>query len=96
MSNGFVCAMGIGTVFLGLIALVFICMIMSAVCKLIGGVATEPKVASKPAAPVVSSGASNNNEIANKGEIIAACCAAIAEELGEEVKNIKVVSFKKA
>ena len=33
MSNGFVCAMGIGTVFIGLICLVFITCIMSAVCR---------------------------------------------------------------
>ncbi len=96
MSNVFVCAMGMGTVFFGLIALVFICTLLSAVCKLFGNSAPEPKVASKPIAPAVSGNAETGGEIANKGEIVAACCAAIAEELGEEVKNIKVVSFKKA
>ena len=51
----------------------------------------EPAKATGAPAPAAASA-----EIANKGEIVAACCAAIAEELGEDVKNIKVVSFKKA
>ena len=94
MADWFVCVMGICTVFAGLIALIFICMIMSAICKLFA----------KPEAPKAQpihnqnslAQAGGNAEVANKGEIIAAACAAIAEELGEEVKNIKVVSFKKA
>ena len=88
MSNLFVCGMGIGTVFVGLIALVFICYIISAACKL---VEKSKPAETKKEAPFVGS-----SEIANKGEIVAACCAAIAEELGEDVKNIKVVSFKRA
>ena len=91
MSNLFVCAMGIGTVFFGLIALVFICYALSAVCKMIDKNAPAPK-----ASPAASAKKAQTGEIANKGEIIAAACAAIAEELGEDVKNIKVVSFKRA
>ena len=91
MSNLFVCAMGIGTVFVGLIALVFICYALSAVCKMIDKNAPAPK-----ASPAASPKKAQTGEIANKGEIIAAACAAIAEELGEDVKNIKVVSFKRA
>ena len=90
MSNLFVCAMGIGTVFVGLIALVFICMALSVICKSFDKAAPAPKAVSKPSAPAQSA------NIANKGEIVAACCAAIAEELGEDVNNIKVVAFKKA
>ena len=91
MSNLFVCAMGIGTVFFGLIALVFICTILSAICNKL--VKNAPAPAQSPAkAPAMAA----SGEIANKGEIIAACCVAIAEELGEDVKNIKVVAFKKA
>ena len=33
--------------------------------------------------------------IANRQEIIAAACAVIAEETGNDVKNIRVVSFKR-
>ena len=88
MSNIFVCGMGIGTVFAGLVTLVVICYIISAACKVVGK--SEPTEVKKQAPVAVSS------EIANKGEIVAACCAAIAEELGEDVKNIRVVSFKRA
>ena len=90
MSNLFVCAMGIGTVFVGLISLVFICYLVSFVCKLVDK--SMPVQSKSPAAAAPVAG----GEIANKGEIVAAACAAIAEELGEDVKNIKVVSFRKA
>ena len=93
MADWFVCVMGIATVFAGLIALVFICSIVSSVCKGFGK--SESASAPAPKAPTTTS-PSSAPAIANKGEIIAAACAAIAEELGEDVKNIKVVSFKKA
>lgn len=89
MSNLFVCLMGVGTVFFGLVSLVFICYILSAVCKLIPGKKTQ-------AAPKANMASNAGAEIANKGEIVAAACAVIAHELGEDVKNIRVVSFKKA
>ncbi len=91
MADWFVCVMGVATVFIGLIALIFICYISSAVCRIFVKPASENNA---PKAPVQGSGSGNN--IPNKGEIVAAACAAIAEELGEDVKNIKVVSFKKA
>ncbi len=91
MSNLFVCAMGIGTVFVGLIALVFICMLLSEICKKLIKNTPAPSQAPAQAPSMAASG-----EIANKGEIVAACCVAIAEELGEDVRNIKVVAFKKA
>lgn len=81
MSNGFVCAMGIGTVFIGLICLVFITCIMSAVCRKF----QKPQTAVNAPAAAVD----------NKQEIIAGACAVIAEELGTDVNNIKVTSFKK-
>lgn len=89
MSNAFVCIMGIGTVFFGLICLIFITMLVSAVVKMIEKPQPEkaagtPSVASQAAAP-----------IENKQEIIAATCAVIAEELGTDASNIRVVSFKK-
>lgn len=89
MSNLFVCVMGICTVFVGLIALVFICMLLSLVCKLIPA-GNKKQATNTPKSPAAG------GDIANKGEIVAAACAAIAEELGEDVKNIKVVSFRKA
>lgn len=93
MADWFVCVMGIATVFSGLIALVFICTIVSIACKGLGKNKSEAAPAPKTQ---TTNSPSSASAIANKGEIIAAACAAIAEELGEDVKNIKVVSFKKA
>ena len=92
ISDGLVCAIGIGTVFFGLICLVFICMIMSAVCKVF---VKEAPVQSAPKAVSAQNTVSSNVPVQNKQEIIAGACAAIAEELGTDVKNIKVTSFKK-
>ena len=93
MADWFVCVMGIATVFIGLIALVFICTVVSSVCKIFAKPQSTSSAAPKASTTKLPSSA---EAIANKGEIIAAACAAIAEELGEDVKNIKVVSFKRA
>ncbi len=89
MSNAFVCIMGIGIVFAGLISLVLITYIMSSICK----VFAKPETASPKKNGALP--ATSDDKIANKQEIIAASCAVIAEELGTDVSNIKVTSFKK-
>ena len=89
MSNAFVCIMGIGTVFFGLICLVFITMILSAICKMFEKPQAEKKIAAAPSAPALDA------PIENKQEIVAAVCAAIAEDLGTDASNIRVTSFKK-
>ena len=88
MSNGFVCLMGMGTVFVGLICIVFICMIMSAI---VNSFSKKTKI-EKTSAPAVNNASA---PIANKQEIVAAVCAVIAHETGAEAKNIRVLSFKK-
>ena len=88
MSNGFVCLMGMGTVFVGLICIIVLCVIMSEVCKMFANPETRQQ---KPAAPA----AAPSTAIENKQEILAGVCAAIAEDLGTDVNNIKVTSFKK-
>ncbi len=88
MNIAFVCIMGIATVFIGLICIIFITSIMSALCKMFA----KPEAEAAPSVtPTVAPAAS----IANKQEIIAGACAVIAEELGTDVSNIKVTSFKK-
>lgn len=90
LSNGFVCLMGIGTVFIGLICIVFICMAMSAVLKLV------TKAEKTPAAPTAASAASAPAlSGAEKSAVLAGICACIAEEIGTDCSNIKVVSFKR-
>ncbi len=90
MSNTFVVLMGMGTVFIGLISIILICMIMGALCKNLVKEDSKAKPVQAPAEFTLQPAA-----IENKQEIIAACCAAIAEELGTDVSGIKVVSFKR-
>lgn len=90
LSSALVVGLGIGTVFAGLIAIIVLCYLMSAVCKLFEK-GKKQEEATKATAPVHSSSA----PIRNKQEIVAACCAVIAEELGTEANNIKVLSFKR-
>ena len=90
MSNAFVCILGVSTVFVGLICLILLVYIAGAICKLIG---KNEEIAPVASAPVQNA---DSGVIANKQEIVAGVCAVIAEELGTDVKNIKVVSFKKA
>lgn len=89
VSNGIVIALGLGIVFAGLICLVIICSLLGIICKKL--------VKNEISAPAVSTGApvSGNAPIANKQEIVAAVCAVIAEELGTDVSNIRVTSFKR-
>ncbi len=84
--NGLVVAMGVGTVFIGLIAIVIICKIMSAILS-----PKAEKVEEVKTAPVTE----NNAVIENRQEIIAAVAAVIAEELGTEVEALRIHSFKK-
>ena len=90
MSNAFVCIMGIGTVFFGLICLVFITMLVSAIAKIVG----KKEEANAPKVPAAASGSASET-IENKEELIAAVCAAIAEDIGTDANNIRVLSFKK-
>ncbi len=87
ISNGFVVAMGIGVVFVGLVCIVVLCKIMSFFCKEKETVAQAPAPVAVP--PVQAA------PIANKQELIAGICAVIAEELGTDVSSIRVLSFKK-
>lgn len=88
LSNGFVCIMGMGTVFIGLICIVLICNLMSLVIRVF--TKNDKKAAVAPAAastPELSP--------AEKSAVVAGVCACIAEELGTDCSNIKVLSFKR-
>ena len=85
-SNLFVCLMGMGTVFFGLICLIALTTIMG---KIVGGRAV-PAAMPAPAAAPVSAAAEPNRQ-----ELVAAVSAAIAEELGTHITGIRTVSMKK-
>lgn len=92
MSNTFVCLMGMGTVFIGLICIVLICNIMSFVMK---GFSKNAAKSSSEAPAAAPAPASTDLPIQDKQAIIAGTCAVIAEELGTDVSNIRVLSFKR-
>lgn len=85
--NLFVVAMGVGTVFVGLICIVIICKIMSALCG--AKKKNTEEVANSAVAPV------QNQVIENRQEIIAAVSAAVAEDMGTDISGIRILSFKK-
>ena len=87
ISNSMAIGLGLGTVFVGLIALILICYIMSVIVK---AFTKKEKPAAAPA-PVAAAPAA----IPNKGEFAAAVAAAIAEDLGTDVTGIRIKSIKK-
>lgn len=85
VSNLFVCLMGMGVTFFGLICLILLTMLMGKLVK------SKPEPASAPApAPVPMA-----NTEPNRQELIAAVSAALAEELGTDVSAIRILSFRK-
>lgn len=81
-SNLFVCLMGMGTVFLGLICLIALTRLMS---LFLGRQAPDSDASQPPpAAPETDQQA-----------LIAAVSAAIAEDLGTDITGIRILSMKK-
>lgn len=83
-SSVFVCLMGMGTVFFGLICLIVLTTILGRVC----GHGQQPA----PAAPAVPAAAAPEP---NQQELVAAVSAALAEELGTDITGIRILSMKK-
>lgn len=81
----FVCLMGIGTVFVGLVCLIALTMLLG---RILSG---TQKTAAVPApVPAVSAAPEANRE-----ELVAAISAALAEELGTDITGIRILSLKK-
>lgn len=80
----FVCLLGMGTVFVGLLCIVVICRITGVLCRL----SEKKKATDDPSG-------NGNEEIPNRQEWIAAVSAALAEELGEDISAIRIHSVKK-
>ena len=88
VSNLFVCLMGMGVTFFGLICLILLTMLMG---KLVRGKQEPVSAVKATPAPVVPT-ASNEP---NRQEMIAAVSAVLAEELGTDVSAIRILSFRK-
>lgn len=87
----FVTLMGIGTVFFGLICIIFLTMAMGAVLKTSAkptpAPAAAPAAAPVPAAPVVN--------MAKENEVLAAVIAAVTEDLGPSASRMQITSINK-
>ena len=81
--------LGLGIVFIGLIALILIIRIMGAIMRAVGK--KKPEAEPEAAAPTVQKAEPEGD----LGEIKAAVAAALATMLGDSVKGIRIVSFKK-
>ena len=80
----FVCLMGMGTVFFGLICLIVLTTLLGRICGRKQQAAPEAAISAPAAVPAV-----------NQQELIAAVSAAIAEELGTDITGIRILSIKK-
>lgn len=87
ISNTFVCLMGLGIVFLGLICIILLCMLMSAICKKLDKSVKAPTV-------IESEPTTTKSTITNRQEFIAAVSAVIAEDQGIDVSAIRILSVK--
>lgn len=87
ISNTFVCLMGLGTVFAGLICIILLCMLMSIICKNFDKPAESSTV-------IMPTHTQTQPIITDRQEWIATVSAAIAEELGTDVSAIRILSVK--
>ena len=83
--------MGIGVVFAGLVCIIGLCYVMSLI---VNKLFDRPKKKTAEASANVAQSAPST-AIANRQEILAAVCAAVAEEEGTDISAIRVISFKK-
>ena len=87
-SNFFVCAMCMGVTFVGLICLIGLIYLQS----MIFGEKPKPAPVAVPASASISA---QSEVIANRGELVAAISAALAEDMGVDVTAIRILSMKK-
>ena len=87
-SHLFVCLMGMGTVFFGLICLILLVSLMGRICQK-AEARRAPAPVAAPAAPVPSSAPVMGPEL------VAAIAAAIAEDMGTDVSAIRITSIRK-
>lgn len=88
-SNLFVVLLGLGTVFVGLILIIFLCKVMSFFVRITES--SEKESAISPSSPLPAT----NTNIENKASFLAAVSAVVAEELGTDISNIRIHSIKR-
>lgn len=85
----FVTLMGIGTVFFGLICIIFLTMIMGSLLK------NSAKPAPAPAAAPAAASAALVVNTAKEQEVLAAIIAAVTEDLGPSASRMQITSINK-
>ncbi|MBQ9196346.1 MAG: OadG family protein [Clostridia bacterium] len=91
----FVVVMGMGIVFIGLICLILLISAMGAIMKRVNAKQEAQQAAARAAMPAAPSIAPANAAIPNRSELVAAISVALAEELGKDVKAIRIHSIKR-
>jgi len=92
-SVGLLVILGISVVFVGLVAIVGLVWAMNKVYdRFLSKKQTDAPAAT---APVQAAAPANSATVENREEILAAVCAAVAEEEGVDVSALRVLSFKK-
>lgn len=81
--------LGLGTVFVGLICLIFIAKLMS---FLVRSFSKKEQPKKEKAASVAVAG---NDDIPDRGAFVAAISAAIATTMGTDVKGLRILSIEK-
>lgn len=84
-SNTFVCLLGLGTVFFGLICIVLLCGLIGLFCKRTRSSAAKSLPEAESEVPPAE----------NRQELVAAISAALAENLGTDISGIRILSLKK-
>ena len=96
IATWFVVVMGMGIVFIGLICLIALISIMGAIMKRVNAKQEAALAAARANMPARSPApAAAPAEIPNRGELVAAISVALAEELGKDVKAIRIHSIKR-
>ena len=92
-SSLFVTLMGIGTVFFGLICIIFLTMAMGAILK--GKEKAPAAAAAAPAAAPAPAPKPQERRQGMQPEIVAAITAALSEEVGISSRSMNIVNIKK-
>ena len=88
-----VCLIGIAVVFVGLVIIIGLVELMNLITTKAEGKRNTSDTIATQNTPVATPAISG--VIENRDEIVAAVCAAVAEENGTDISAIRVVSFKK-
>ena len=99
MNIGVVVLLGLGTVFIGLICIIIMCVLMGKIVGLLekgnAAPAAESVSAGMPAPVAAPAAAPMAAEIPKRPELVAAIACALEEELGTDVSAIRICSLRK-